>query len=237
MPSRILYMPYFQYGAVEIAHLQARDPTLGVAIDRIGWIEREMRPGLFPALVHGLVSQQISNAAAATVWRRFIARVGDLTPARLGQTPLADLRACGVSLREAERLHRSSERVLSGALDLAALPARPDAEVIRILSAVPGVGVWTAEMLLIFALGRPDVVGRGDRAIRRGMRRLYGVETLNPARFTQYRERYRPYGTVASFYLWALAARPTETAILAHPAPASIPATRGSRRTWKTPPS
>ena len=92
-----------------------------------------------------------------------------------------------------------------------ALPALPDAEVIRRLSAVPGVGVWTAEMLLIFALARPDVVSWGDRAIRRGMERLYGLATLNRAQFAQYRERYRPYGTVASFYLWALAGLPSSS--------------------------
>ncbi|MBS1221749.1 MAG: HhH-GPD superfamily base excision repair protein [Proteobacteria bacterium] len=220
----------FEYGTVEIAHLQARDPTLGEAIARIGWIERAMWPELFPALVHSLVSQQISNAAAANVWRRLISRVGDLTPARLAQTPLADLRACGVSPRKAEWLHCLSERVRSGALDLAALPALPDAQVIRLLSALPGVGIWTAEMLLIFALGRPDVVSWGDQAIRRGMQRLYGVETLNQARFAQYRERYRPYGTVASFYLWGLAGQPTGTAAPTQPVPEAASASHRLQR-------
>ena len=77
---------------------------------------------------------------------------------------------------------------------------------IQTLTALPGVGVWTAEMLLIFALGRPDVVSWGDQAIRRGLMRLYGLETLNRVQFAEYRERYRPYGTVASFYLWARSA-------------------------------
>jgi len=121
--------------------------------------------------------------------------------------------------------------VVCGALDLAALHARPDAAVVATLSALPGVGVWTAEMLLIFSLGRPDVVSGGDPAIRRGMKRLYGLETLNKAHFAHDRERYRPYGTVASFYWWALAGLPAETAAPAHPAPESVPATRGSKRT------
>ena len=95
--------------------------------------------------------------------------------------------------------------MVGGALDLAALHAQPDAAVVATLSALPGVGVWTAEMLLIFSLGRPDVVSWGDQAIRRGMKRLYGLETLNQAHFAHDRERYRPYGTVASFYWWALA--------------------------------
>ena len=121
--------------------------------------------------------------------------------------------------------------MVGGALDLAALHAQPDAAVVATLSALPGVGVWTAEMLLIFSLGRPDVVSGGDPAIRRGMKRLYGLETLNKAHFAHDRERYRPYGTVASFYWWALAGLPAETAVSAHLAPESVPVTRGLKRT------
>ncbi len=117
-----------------------------------------------------------------------------------------DVQACGIPRRKAEWLHHLGRQVASGALDLSALRTLPDATVIETLSALPGVGVWTAEMLLIFALGRPDVVSGGDQAIRRGLMRLYGLETLNKAQFTDYRERYRPYGTVASFYLWARSA-------------------------------
>ena len=226
-----LHTSIYQYGAVEIAHLKARDPALGVAIDRIGWIEREVRSVVFPALIHSLVSQQISNAAAATVWQRLGERLGEITPPRLKQTMLADLQACGIPRRKAEWLHHLSHQVVSGDLDLSALPALPDAAVIATLSALPGIGVWTAEMVLIFSLGRPDVVSWGDQAIRRGMMRLYGLETLNKAQFTDYRERYRPYGTVASFYLWALASAPEEIATPTHPAPESVPATRRSRRT------
>jgi DNA-3-methyladenine glycosylase II len=107
--------------------------------------------------------------------------------------------------RKAVWLQHLGEQVASGALDLAALAAHPDAAVIAALTRLPGVGVWTAEMWLIFALGRPDVVSWGDRAIRRGMQRLYGLERLERRQFLECRARYRPYGTVASFYLWALA--------------------------------
>lgn len=199
-------MPYFPYGPVEIAHLQDRDPPLGAVIERLGRIEREMQPDLWTALVHSIVSQQISNAAAATVWRRLGALLGDLSPERLAGVTLADLQAGGLPRRKADWIQHLSRQVSSGALDLSALPALPDAAVVQTLSALPGIGVWTAEMLLIFALGRPDVVSGGDQAIRRGMRRLYDLDTLSTAQFTDYRERYRPYGTVASFYLWALAA-------------------------------
>lgn len=172
-------MPTFNYGAREIAHLQDRDPDLGAVIDRIGWIEREVTPDLFTALIHSLTAQQIANAAAATVRRRLGTLLGELTPQRVAQTPLAELQACGLSSRKAAWIQGLGQHVVRGALDLSALPALPDAEVIHRLSAVPGVGVWTAEMWLIFALARPDVVSGGDRAIRRGMERLYGLAPLN----------------------------------------------------------
>ena len=217
-------MPKFQYGLSELAHLKDRDPGLGAVIDRIGGIEREVTPDLFTALIHSLAAQQISSAAATTVRCRLGALLGEITPWRVAQTPLAELQACGLSSRKAAWIHGLGQHVVSGALDLSALPALPDAEVIRFLSAVPGVGVWTAEMLLIFALARPDVVSWGDCAIRRGLQRLYGLETLNRAQFAHYRERYRPYGTVASFYLWALAGLPAQTPVTAHPASAPPPA-------------
>nr|MCU0538679.1 DNA-3-methyladenine glycosylase 2 family protein [Desulfobacterales bacterium] len=101
------------------------------------------------------------------------------------------------------------EAALRGDLDLAELGRLPDEGVIRKLSALPGIGVWTAEMLLIFSLCRPDVVSWGDLAIRRGMMRLYGLKELSRPRFDRFRKRYSPYGSVASLYLWAVSAEET----------------------------
>jgi len=87
---------------------------------------------------------------------------------------------------------------------LDALREMPDETVIERLCALKGIGVWTAEMLLIFSLGRPDVLSWGDLAIRRGMTRLYGLKELTREKFEMYRKRYSPYGTVASLYIWAV---------------------------------
>ena len=95
-------------------------------------------------------------------------------------------------------------------LNIAELATLSDAEIIRRLSSLNGVGVWTAEMLLIFSLERPDVVSWGDLAIRRGMMNLYGLDSLTREQFDRYRKRYSPYGSVASLYLWALAVRKSE---------------------------
>ncbi|MCU0564846.1 MAG: DNA-3-methyladenine glycosylase 2 family protein, partial [Desulfobacterales bacterium] len=98
------------------------------------------------------------------------------------------------------------EAAVSGELDLVGLRAMPDARVIERLSSLPGIGVWTAEMLLIFSLCRPDVVSWGDLAIRRGMMNLYGLKDLSREQFDRFRKRYSPCGSVASLYLWALSA-------------------------------
>ncbi len=101
------------------------------------------------------------------------------------------------------------EAALQNELNIHEFPVLSDNEIIERLSALNGVGVWTAEMLLIFSLERPDVVSWGDLAIRRGMMSLYGLNKLTRTQFERYRKRYSPYGSVASLYLWALAARKT----------------------------
>ncbi|NMB12462.1 MAG: DNA-3-methyladenine glycosylase 2 family protein [Firmicutes bacterium] len=99
----------------------------------------------------------------------------------------------------------AANAALRGEIDFDTLHTLTDAEVVRSLTALRGVGVWTAEMILIFSLGRPDVVSHGDLGIRRGMVALYGLDEVTREQFAKYAERYSPYGTVASLYLWRLA--------------------------------
>lgn len=197
---------FFRYGPVEIDHLTRQDPALGQAIERIGLIERPVTPDPFAALVRSVIAQQISGKAAATVSRRLAERLGAITPAAVGAAPLDDIQRCGLSWQKASYIKGLSDAVIEGAFDLDALPSLPDGEVIARLSALRGIGVWTAEMLLIFSLQRPDVVSWGDLAIRRGMMMLYGRDDLDRAAFDRYRARYSPFGSVASLYLWRIAA-------------------------------
>jgi DNA-3-methyladenine glycosylase II len=197
-------MEILSYGQVELDHLKERDAALGAVIDRIGMIECDIVPDLFVALVNSIVCQQLSGKAADTVWNRMRESFGDITPHSMAAAPLEDLRACGLSQRKAEYVRGIAKAVETGEMDIAALPGLPDEEVIMQLSSLRGVGIWTAEMLLIFSMGRPDVVSYGDLAIRRGMMRLYGLEELDRETFESYRRQYSPYGTVASLYLWKL---------------------------------
>ncbi|HQN75721.1 MAG TPA: DNA-3-methyladenine glycosylase [Methanomassiliicoccales archaeon] len=167
-----------------------------------------MYPDLFTALVSSVVGQQISGKAAVTVWNRVVERFGEITPSRLDQASLEDIQSCGMSFRKAEYVKGIAEACANGKLDLEGLKELPDEEVVKALVSLKGIGPWTAEMMLIFSLGRRDVVSWGDLAIRRGMMSLYGLESMTRQEFDRYRSRYTPYGSVASLYIWELAHRP-----------------------------
>ena len=204
-------MAIFSYGNRELDHLRKRDRRLGRAIDAIGMIEREVNPDLFAALVAGIASQQISAKAAETVWSRMEERFGVIAPETIAAASVEDIQACGLSFRKAGYIRGIGSAVAEGTFDLGGLRDLPDKDVVGRLTALRGVGVWTAEMLLIFSMERKDVVSRGDLAIRRGMMRLYGGEEIDRSAFERYRKRYSPYGSVASLYLWELAHRPENT--------------------------
>ena len=200
-------MHIFRYGETEIEHLKKRDKKLGTAIEDIGMIERSVTPDLFEALVVSIASQQISARAAETVWARMEARFGVITPGSIVSATQEEIQQCGMSMRKAGYIKGIGNAVLGGSLDLPGLRRLSDDEVIAGLSALNGVGVWTAEMLLIFSMERPDVLSWGDLAIRRGMMRLYGKESIDRPAFERYRKRYSPYGSVASLYLWEISHR------------------------------
>ncbi len=192
----------FPYGERELAYLKSRDDRLGGIIDRVGFIERETSDDIFSQLVMSVAGQQISNKALKTVESRLMSALGSLTPQNVLRIGVDGIRSCGMSGRKAENIFGIAKMTESGELDLAALWTLPDGEVIKRLTALNGIGAWTAEMLLIFCLKRPNVLSFGDFGIRRGIELLYGEEKLTKAKLQEYYERYSPYATVASFYLW-----------------------------------
>lgn len=197
-------MEIFIYGQKEIDHLRRKDKKLGAAIERIGVIEREIRPDPFVALVMSVVAQQISNRAANAIRTRLLTLIGDMTPERVARTGVADMRKCGLSAGKAEYIAGIANAVLRGALEFSRFQEMTDADIIEQLTSLRGIGVWTAEMFLLFSLCRPDIVSWNDQAIKRGMMNLYGLSELTKERFDTYRKRYSPYGSVASLYLWVL---------------------------------
>ena len=197
---------YFEYGDVETSHLKKACPAMKKAIERIGHIYRPVVPDLFEALVWNIVGQQISSKALQTVWGRMCDGLAPITPQRVWQAGVERLQAFGISTRKATYIYEAAATVLDGGLDLAALPKLPHDEVARQLCRLKGVGLWTAEMLMIFSMQRKDVLSGGDLAIVRGLRMLHRHREVTPALLEKYRRRYTPYNTVASLYLWAISA-------------------------------
>ncbi|MDO9593191.1 MAG: DNA-3-methyladenine glycosylase [Erysipelotrichaceae bacterium] len=195
---------YFNYGLKEIDFLKKQDPVIGRAIDRIGPIERVVIPEIFPALIFNIIGQQISTKAAHTLWNRMTSRFGQVTPEAVMSVTEQEIQSFGMTLRKAVVIKAIASVVASGALNLSDLSTLSDDEVIQKLTGLRGIGLWTAEMMLILCMERPDVLSWGDLAIRRGMSELYGLENLTKSQFESYRKTYSPFGSVASLYLWAI---------------------------------
>jgi DNA-3-methyladenine glycosylase II len=203
---------YFEYGGRETEYLKRKDKRLGEAIDHIGHIEREVNSDLFSSVIHHIVGQQISSAALKTVWARLVDRLGAVNAETIGSAAREDIQACGVTFKKADYIKGFGDIVRCGGFDVDALRSLPDSEVIARLSALKGIGRWTAEMLLIFCLQRPDVMSFGDLGIHRGLRILYRHKKIDRKLFDRYAKRYSPYGSVASLYLWEIAGGDGKTA-------------------------
>lgn len=188
--------------AEDKAGLCRQAPEFAALVQRTELDDFEFGGDLFFALVQSMVSQQLAMRAAEVIFARVVKLLGEISAANvLAADPVA-LRGCGLSGRKVEYLRGIATALQAGAIDFKQLATRPDDEVIADLITLKGVGVWTAEMLLIFALGRKDVLSFKDLGIRRGLMTLYGLESLSEDDFAQYRRRISPYGTLASLYLW-----------------------------------
>lgn len=198
---------YFQYRDTETTYLAKKDKRLAWAIERIGHIDRPVDEAgnLFSAVVHHILGQQISTKAQQTLWQRLQDKVGDVTPDALLSLGRDELQKIGTTYKKTDYILDFCQKVQEGSFDLKAIRNQSDEEIIRALSSLKGIGVWTAEMLLTFCLQRPDVISYGDLAILRGMRMLYRHREIDRKKFDRYKKRYSPYATVASLYLWAIA--------------------------------
>ncbi len=194
--------------------LAATDPTMAALVGRIGKIDiairlkrrSEERPDdAYGALLRAIVGQQLSTKAARTIYGRIL----DLfdgrapTPEQLLEAGETDLRAAGLSGRKVEYVRDLASHVIAGELELDQLDQLSDEEVIEEIVAVRGLGVWTAEMFLIFHLERPDVLSGGDLGIRKAVQIEYGLaEMPTPAKVIEIGEPWRPHRSLASLYLW-----------------------------------
>ena len=196
---------FFQYGEAETEYLKAKDARLAAVIEQLGHIERTVDDGLFCSVVHSIVGQQISMKAQHTIWQRMLDAYGRIDPEAIDAASAEELQAFGMTFRKAAYIKDFATKVRSGAFDLAQVERMPDDEAIAALQSLKGVGVWTAEMILLFCLQRPNILSYDDLGIQRGMRMVYRHRSIDRKLFEKYRRRLSPYCSVASLYFWAVA--------------------------------
>lgn len=195
----------FQYGEKEIDYLWSRDPRMAEVIDKIGVVRRRVIPDVFAALVHSIVGQQISTKAHESIWRKVEETVGEVSPKNILAISPELLQSVGISFRKEEYIRDAARRFESGEFDVLSFDSMSDEQVIEKLTQLKGVGVWSAEMLMLFSMQRPDVLSFGDLAILRGLRMIYHHRRIDRRLFEKYRRRFSPCNSVASLYLWAVA--------------------------------
>lgn len=196
---------YFEYGETELSYLRRKDKRLGEVIDRIGHIDRVVDTDLFSSVVHHIIGQQISTKAQATIWQRLQDALGEVNAETILLAGVPKLQSMGITFRKAEYIMDFAEKVHSGAFDLKGIWQMSDEDAIRELSTLKGIGIWTAEMILLFCMQRPDIFSYDDLAIQRGLRMIYHHRSIDRKLFEKYRRRFHPYCSVASLYLWAAA--------------------------------
>lgn len=195
---------YFIYGDEEIEYLKSKDKILGVVIEKIGHIERVTDTDLFSSVVHHIIGQQISTKAQETIWQRLKDELGEVNAENIYKTDISRLQSLGMSFRKAEYIKDFADKVHSGNFNLQDISEMSDEEAIKALASLKGIGVWTAEMILLFCLQRPDIFSFDDLAIQRGLRMVYHHRKIDRKLFEKYRRRFSPYCSVASLYLWAV---------------------------------
>src|SRR5213080_1769575 len=187
-----------------VLHLKKSDPVMRGIVERIGACKMQFGEPTFHSLAEAIVYQQLNGKAALTIFKRFAALAGEpLTPEGILKLSDEQMRSVGLSKQKSSYLKDMAERAARGELDFTRLPKMSDDEVIKHLTQVKGVGVWTAHMFLMFTLRRPNVLPTGDFGVQMAMKKHYRKRKLpNPAQMEKIAKCWEPYRSVACWYLW-----------------------------------
>ena len=187
-----------------VVHLKKSDPVLRAIIERVGPCRMEFGPPEFHSLAEAIIYQQLNGKAAVTIFKRFAALAGEpLTPEGILKLTPEQMRAVGLSKQKSSYLFDMAERAQRGELDFTKLPNLSDEEVIKHLTQVKGVGVWTAHMFLMFTLRRPDVLPTGDYGVQAAIKKHYRKRKWpKPKDMEKIARPWSPYRSVACWYLW-----------------------------------
>ena len=187
-----------------IKHLKKADPIMRAIIERVGPCRMEFGEPVFHSLAEAIVYQQLNGKAAVTIFKRFTALAGEpVTPKGIAKLTDEQLRSVGLSKQKSSYLRDMVERANRGELDFSRLPEMTDDEVIKHLTQVKGVGVWTAHMFLMFTLKRPNVLPTGDFGVQMAIKKHYNKRKMpKPVHMEKIAKPWEPYRSIACWYLW-----------------------------------
>lgn len=191
-----------------VSFFEKAEPNLAKIIEVIkfeDWFDVEHNPDkYFYDLCRTIVGQQLAGKAASAIFARFETCVKSVVPARVWEVPAVELRACGLSWAKVNSVRDLSQKVLSGDLDLSVLQALENEDLIVELSKVKGIGRWTAEMFLMFRLGRDDIFSLGDLGLKNGLKKYLGKDNLDKDEMDRYTQKWSPFRTYGAIAMWHL---------------------------------
>jgi DNA-3-methyladenine glycosylase II len=187
-----------------INHLKKSDPVMRRIIERVGPCRMEFGEPVFHSLAEAIVYQQLNGKAAVTIFKRFAAVAGEpVTPEGIAKLTDQQMRSVGLSKQKSSYLRDMAQRAIRGDLNFARLPEMTDEDVIKHLTQVKGVGVWTAHMFLMFTLKRPNVLPTGDFGVQMAIKKHYNKRNPpNPVQMEKIAKAWEPYRSIACWYLW-----------------------------------
>jgi DNA-3-methyladenine glycosylase II len=194
---------YFTKEDPAIRHLICADAQMAELVERVGAYTLELRTDYFATLIRSIIGQQLSAKVARVIWQRFVELCGEVRPESVLALDEESLRGVGFSRTKVCYIKDLAQKVLDGKLDLETVSSQSDEDIMKALTQVKGIGQWTAEMFMIFSLGRPDIWALDDVGLQRAIKWLHGLsEPPKGDVMKQYGQAWKPYRSVASLYLW-----------------------------------
>lgn len=194
-------MTTFEYGLEEINYLK-KDKYLKKYIEEIGFIKRKVFKSPFESIINTIISQQISNKAFESIWQKFKNQFPIVNPVVIINTNEEIIRKCGISYRKIGYIKKIAKMIIDGEISLDKIQKTEDNEAIDMLVSLPGIGRWSAQMILIFGYQRKNIISFMDLVIIRAMKHIYKKKEITKEFFELISKKYSPYSTIASFYLW-----------------------------------
>lgn len=197
----------FNYSIKELEEIKQKDEKIKLIIEEIGYIERKCMNDLFQGLTHIIIGQQISQKAHISIWERANIILENIDPETISKCSIEKIKSVGISYRKASYIKELANKINNHEIDLKSLYEKDDEQVCKELTKLNGIGIWSAEMAMIFCMNRKNIFSFSDTAIKKALKIIYGHKEITRDIFEHYKRLFSPYCSIVSFYLWEISNR------------------------------